>query len=185
VKLLFDGVLLLAVQHDLHHLGSIGGDSGALSDDLGRIDDILQDGLVDGGEGTGSRADLNALTTEVLVHDGSVGNDHDVLLLEFLLQLADQLRDEGFGLLVDHVGDEDDNSVLVGFASSAFNFLGSGEAEIFQVTLELVARSSLDVDDGLGDLLLEFVGRDSLIFHDLGRRNGHLFYFTALMLKKQ
>jgi len=173
VKLLLNGVLLLAVQHHLHELGTIGGDTSALSGDLGRVDDVLEDGLVDGGESAGSRADGDTLAAEVLVHDGAVGHHDNVLLLELLLELANQLGQERLALLVHHVRHKNNNGVLVGLATSALDLLSAGEAEVLQVGLQLVARGGLDVDDGLGDLLLELIGGHTLVLDDLAGSDNH------------
>lgn len=87
-------------------------------------------------------------------------------LLELLLQLADELGEELLGFPVDGKGDEEDDGVFLRLAAGALDLLGAREAELAEVRLQLIAGSGLDVDDSLVDLLLEIVGRDTLILHD-------------------
>merc|ERR1712232_162168 len=123
VELLLDGLLVLLVQEDLQGLGAVSLDAGALAGDLGGVDDILEDGLVDGGKSAGTRTDLDTLTTEVLVENGAVSDHKDVLLLELLLEFTDHLRDESLGSGVNTVGEEDDDGGLVGLATGALDLL--------------------------------------------------------------
>ena len=61
VQLVLSGLLVLLVQGDAQQLGAVGADASALTDDLGRGNDVLQDGVVHRGQGAVARADGNTL----------------------------------------------------------------------------------------------------------------------------
>merc|ERR1719215_58243 len=164
-QLLLGGFLVLAIKADLQDLASIGLDLGALSRDFRRKDNILEDGLMNRSESAGARADLMSTTTKVLVQDSAVGHEDNVFLLELLFQFADQLGKELLRLTVNHVWQEHADSGLL--ATRALDFGSAREAELTQISLELITRSVLDVEDGLCDLLFELVGGNALRLHNL------------------
>lgn len=109
---MFDGGLLVLVQMDLDQLRTVQLDADALSDDLGREDQILEDGVVHGGQGTGTRTLLLVRVTTTalgLGQDATLADEHDVLAGELLLQLTDQPGlDLLEGLLLGHRHVDDD-----------------------------------------------------------------------------
>lgn len=67
---------------------------------------------MDGGQSTGTRADLDTLAAEVLIEDSSVADKDNVLLLELLLQLTDETAGDLPGLLVDAVWNGSNDGLL-------------------------------------------------------------------------
>lgn len=101
-----DGVLLLLVEDDLEDLAAVLLGAEALADDLDGEDEIGQDGVVHGGQGSragtllglrGARA-VGALGPG---EDAARGQDEDVAVRELLLQLAGEA-----GVLISRVLDE-------------------------------------------------------------------------------
>jgi hypothetical protein len=84
---------LLLVEDDLEDLGAVLLGAEALADDLNGVDEVGQDGIVDGGESAGARALLlegvagagRALGAR---ENAASGNEEDVAVRELLLQLA-------------------------------------------------------------------------------------------------
>ena len=90
---MFDGGLLVLIQVHLDQLGSVELDADTLADHLRREYQILQDGIVHGGERSGTRSLLLvgvAASTHRFGQNAALGNEHDVLAGELLLQLAHQ-----------------------------------------------------------------------------------------------
>lgn len=91
--LVFNGGLLVLVQVHLDQLRSVQLDAHTLADDFSREDQILQDGIVDGGQSAGSWTLLLVGVTAAalgLGQDTTLADEHDVLAGELLLQLTDQ-----------------------------------------------------------------------------------------------
>ena len=65
-------------------------DQDALADDLGAAADVLEHLLVDVGEGAVVRADGDTLALVGLAKHGALGNENNVVLVELLLELADE-----------------------------------------------------------------------------------------------
>jgi hypothetical protein len=64
-------------------------DTGALAGDLGGVDQVLEELLVDGGEGAGAGAHLLGTgSAGGLGHDAALGNEDDVAVRELLLELT-------------------------------------------------------------------------------------------------
>ena len=65
---------------------------GVLTDNLARIDEVVNDSLMHRGEGEGVGADTVELvsTLVVLAEDGSLGNEHNRATFELLLELTGQ-----------------------------------------------------------------------------------------------
>lgn len=148
--------LVTSIKVNLKDTTSINLAAGALSSDLSGVDNVLKDGILDGSQGTGARAQsLGLLGTSVaLSKDVTLGNNDDVTSRELLLQLAyktslDLL--EGPLELVWHVHDD-------GLASrSTVNLLGGGDEEVTEGSLQL-SGGHLKVEKFLGNLGLEFIG---------------------------
>ena len=148
--------LVTSIKVNLKDTTSINLAAGALSSDLSGIDNILKDGILDGSQGTGARAQsLGLLGTSVaLSKDVTLGNNDDVTPRELLLKLTDETGldlVEGLLELVGHIHDD-------GLASStAVNLLGGGDVEVTKGGLQL-GGGHLKVEKLLGDLGLEFIG---------------------------
>ena len=76
----------------LEEARSVQPNSYPLSDNLGRVDEVVQDGVVHGHQSAGPRSLLLQLVglPGGLGEDSPLGNEDDVLATELLLQLSDQ-----------------------------------------------------------------------------------------------
>ena len=109
---------LLLVQDDLQHLAAVLLGAGTLANNLNGVDNIGEDGVVDGGQGTGTGALLllrgsaavGALGTG---QDATGGQDQYVAVGELLLQLAGQALLDLVEAWQEGHGDEDDDGALV------------------------------------------------------------------------
>lgn len=71
-------------------LSAVSADNHALADDLGVAANVLEHLLVDVGESAVVGADLDALALVGLAKHSALSNEHDVVLVELLLELADE-----------------------------------------------------------------------------------------------
>lgn len=90
-----DGVLLLLVEDDLEDLAAILLGAEALADDLDGVDEVVEDGVVDGrqGSGTGSLLGLGGARAVGALgtgEDAARGEDQDVAVGELLLELTSE-----------------------------------------------------------------------------------------------
>ena len=84
---------LLLVQHHLENLTAVFPRASAFADDLDRVDEVGQDGVVYGGEGAGTRTLLGLRGTGTIGpfgtgKDAAGGEDEDVAVREFLFKFA-------------------------------------------------------------------------------------------------
>lgn len=124
---------VLRVQVHLQQLGAVRQVAGALAHNLGRVDQVLQQGGVDCGEGAGAGA-RNGCAGGGLGHDAPVGHDHYVLAAKLLLQLAHQARLHLVEALEQPEGNVDHDSLA---ARRDVNLLGAVDEQIAQVHLQL------------------------------------------------
>jgi hypothetical protein len=94
-----DATALLLVQDNLQGLAAILLGAGALADDLDGVDQVSEDGLVDGGQGAraGTLLGLGGARVDGALgagQDAALGDEEDVTVRELLLELAGQA---GFG----------------------------------------------------------------------------------------
>jgi len=144
------------VKVDLCDSLSIGLHSGSLSGDLGGVDNIVQDSVLNGGQCSGARTrSAGLLVTGVsLSEDGALRDEHNDLSGELLLELSDKLLVNlvhGFQQLVRNV--EDDGRAAI----STVDLLGSCDVNVSERSLKL-GRSHFEVEELIGNLLLESVG---------------------------
>lgn len=88
-----DTTSLLLVEDALQHLAAVLAGAGALADDLDRVDEIGEDGIVDGGECAGSWTLLSLRCAAAVAalgagENAARGDDEDVAVGELLLELA-------------------------------------------------------------------------------------------------
>lgn len=148
--------LVLALQVNLKHPLSVNLDASALSSDFGGVNNILQDRILDSGEGTRTRTGSVAflVTGERLSEDGTLGNNQNMasgkLLLEFPYKSGLDLveRFEKFEWNVQ------DNCLL---AAAAIYVLGGRDVKVAKGRLEL-RRGHLKVKELLGNRCLELIG---------------------------
>ena len=169
---MFDVGLLVLVQMDLEEPGAVQLDPDPLADDLGGVDEVVEDGGVHGHEGAGAGPLLlqHVSLAGRLGEDPALGDEDDMLAGELLLELADQAGlDLLEGLALGH-GDEDDDGLL----AADLDLLGGGDVQLAQLGLEVGV--DLEVEEGLRDRLLELVGLLAVQLDDLsaGRKSHHL-----------
>mmetsp|Transcript_16388 Transcript_16388/g.32816 ORF Transcript_16388/g.32816 Transcript_16388/m.32816 type:complete len:220 (+) Transcript_16388:114-773(+) len=157
---------ILGVKVDLEGLGTVSLISNSLADNLGRVYNILQYGLVDGGQGSGHRAGalLCGLSVEGLGEDGSLSNNDHVSAAELLLELADNSRLDLVEILQLAERNKDDDSLA---ASIQFHLLGSGYIQSVEISLKLSGRG-LQVEKLLCNRELKLVGHGAARLHNLG-----------------
>lgn len=93
VKTVVNTTLLLLVQDNLQGLAAVLLGADALADDLDGVDEVSEDGVVDGGQSAGTGALLSLVGARV---DGALGagqnaalsHEEDMAVRELLLQLA-------------------------------------------------------------------------------------------------
>ena len=91
VELVLEQVLVLGVKEDAGELAAVRGDACPLAGDLGRPDEVLEDLLVDGGEGARTGALLAGGSVGValgLGEDTALRKEDDELVGELLLELT-------------------------------------------------------------------------------------------------
>ena len=96
--------------------GSIESDSSSSADDLSGVAKILEDFVVDVGEGSAEWSLLLLVSglSSGLGEDSSLGEDDDVLARELLLKLSDDLLVDLLPRLHLWEGDEEDDSLSAG-----------------------------------------------------------------------
>ena len=147
--------LVAAIEEDLHHLGAVGVALPAASDDVAGGQEVVEDGLVDGGGGAGTLDLLQLVDILRALGDLALGDKDGNSAREALLELGGQgLLD----LANQHEvaqGVEDDETLLG--EAGGLNLLGSVDVEARKLeTQGLVLQ--LKVVDGLGDLILQGSG---------------------------
>jgi hypothetical protein len=95
VKTVVDAAALLLVEDDLEDLGVVLLGADALADDLDGVDEVGEDGVVDGGEGPGDGTLLGlggaaAVAALGAGQDAAGGDDQNVTVRELLLELTGQ-----------------------------------------------------------------------------------------------
>jgi hypothetical protein len=148
--------LVLAVQVDLEDSLSVGLDPCSLSYNFSRVADIVQDSILDLGEGTRTRARSLGLCASVvgLSQNGALGNDQNMASREFLFQLSDQSSVDFLEGAQQLVGNVQDDGLL---ATAGIDLLGSGNIKVPQRSLEL-GRGHLQVEKLLGHGGFELIG---------------------------
>lgn len=102
-------VLFVLVDGDLHELGSIESDSGSLSEDASGQEELVQEALVDGGEGSTEGSLLGSVLLDPSGVDVS-GSDQKDGGFEFFLKLDDEfLVEVGEESLLGSEGDVDED----------------------------------------------------------------------------
>jgi len=94
VNLVVHGGAVLGVKEDLDHLVAVLLGADTLSDDLGGVDEVAEDGVVHSGQGAVARALLlDARTAAGEWQDAALGDEDDVAVGKFLLELTGQAGD--------------------------------------------------------------------------------------------
>jgi hypothetical protein len=154
-KLALNVWLLLGVQEDLQNSLSVSLNTGALSDDFSRVDNILQNGILHVCQGAGAWTRSLGLCSarEGLAQDGSLGNDDDVTAGELLFQFTHQSLLNLVERLEQLVWNVENNSLLI---TSAINILGGSNVQVSKRRLKL-GRGHLKVEKFLSNRKLELI----------------------------
>ncbi|GBE58588.1 oligomerization domain-containing protein, putative [Babesia ovata] len=156
-------LLVLGVEVDAEHAAAVALHAHDFADNLRGRCDILEDGLMDAGEGPVPGPHAELLAAEVLGEDGALRDEDDVLL-GLLLELDDQASVDAADVGHVHtVGHEDDDSALL--EGSHLDLLAVREGDVLDIALELGVAAGLDVYQALGNLLVE--GSDLVLADDL------------------
>lgn len=163
IELGLHGVSVEGIEHDsLVHL-SVTVDSLSASDDGGGTGDIVEDGGVDGLEGSGSGSHLTGVVDGSLGDDGAVGNN-EARPLELGFEVLD---DNGGDLVVGNEGSEGDSDEDVGGLGLVNGGVLNGVDGVNEDAGEL-GTLTLEGGEGLGDLLVELGELLALSLDDLG-----------------
>ena len=100
IKTVVHTTALLLVEHDLEDLAAIFTGTDALADNLDRVDEVGEDGVVDGSERAGAGALLRLRRAAPVAafwawQDAAGGDDQDVAVGEFLLEFAGEAGEVG------------------------------------------------------------------------------------------
>lgn len=93
VEAVVDAAALLLVEDDLEDLAAVLAGADALADNLDGVDEVVQDGVVDGGQGARAGALLRLVAARAVAalgagQDAARGDDQDVAVRELLLELT-------------------------------------------------------------------------------------------------
>lgn len=150
IKFVLHGFSVEGVKVDSLVELTVGGGTASASNDVGGRADVMEDGLVDSHEGSGSGSHLRGVVDGSLGDDGAVGNN-DARPLELGFEVIDN---NGGNLLVVNErseGDSDEEVVRLGLISSrVLNKLDG----VNEDTLKLGALG-LEGAEGFGDLFVE------------------------------
>lgn len=146
-----DELLSLLVDGNLKGWVSGSGISDSSSGDDGWVDQVLQNSIVDGSQGSVSWSDLGCVGLDSLGDDGSLTDDEGSNTL-LLLDLHKQLDDVLLGVSQRWVRNRDQDSLLSTLLDG--ELVRGGDSDVLELLLQLGVRGSLVLDD-LGDLLLE------------------------------
>jgi hypothetical protein len=176
IDLVFEESARLFTEEDLAELRAVESVSPSAADDVGGEDEVLEEGVEDGGHG--SVAGDHLLEGGLLVDDGSLGEDEGVTVL-LLLNLVDDLGHKGSVVVDEDEGQVDDDGV-------DGLLVASGELELSNVAdqggsggllVDTVVRH--DVVDDLGDFSVQSGGGLLLVAH---RNLAFFIIFKAVYL---
>lgn len=156
VNLGLDIGLILVVQVYLHSPSSVNLHPRPLTDNLRGIDNIVQDGLVDGSEGARTRARCLAFRVSGvrLSENGPLGDNENMASRELLFEFPNK---SGLDLVEggeEFVRDVNDNGLA---SATAIDILGSSDVQVTKRGLEF-RGGHLKVEKLLGHRRLEFIG---------------------------
>lgn len=117
-------------------LGAVQLDADALADDLSRVHEILQDGVVHVGERARARARLlHTRLARLLLENAALGAHDHMLAAELLLQLTHNTALDAVEVLQQRHGDEDNDRLT---ASADIDLLGGGDVDLAQIRLQVL-----------------------------------------------
>jgi len=148
--------LVLGVKVNLNNSLSVKLHSGALSNNLSRIANVLQDGVLDGSQCAGSRAGSTGflVTVERLAQDGTLSNNQDVTSRKFLFQFTHKSLVDLVDRFQQFEWDVQDDSLA---SISTVNLLGGCDVDATKRSLQLCG-GHLKIEKLVGNRLLKFIG---------------------------
>jgi len=155
IELVLDGVslLLLHVKDDLEDLWGIWRNLSSLSSDLMWGNNVVEDSLMDGSESARSWANLESLTSEVLVDHCSVGSEEDLSLGHLLLDLTEELAVNLGNNSPRLVREVNNHGLLTGLD---VQLLGTRDNNLLKLSLEVAVGAYFNVEESLSNLEVEF-----------------------------
>ena len=133
------------------------GDSDPLSADVGWVEEVLEDGVVDGGQGSGPGSGLGLVDLDPSGEDGPLSGEESGESL-LLLDGGDERKDIGLGGLEGWVGDVDEEDLVHNLSVGLDGHL-SGLDNLNSSELALSGLGSLDeIVDNACDLVLNLSG---------------------------
>mmetsp|Transcript_29448 Transcript_29448/g.70606 ORF Transcript_29448/g.70606 Transcript_29448/m.70606 type:complete len:203 (-) Transcript_29448:31-639(-) len=176
-KLVFQVILLLVlrVQEHLQRLAPIHCDPSSLANNLGRSNDVIQNLVVDTGQGPapGPNAHARIVLTEVLVQHCALGNQHYMTFVDLLLQLANQAPLDLADTRPVLVRNGNHYSLDVTSGLLHLHFLGRSNTNIPQLRLDLRRRAHFNFEKSLGNLLFKLIRSGALGLENLLARVEH------------
>jgi len=147
--------LVLGIELNLESLGAVQTVVNLLADDLSRVEDIVEDGLVHLGEGTAARAELTLLAVEasLLGQDTALSNNDDVLAAELLLEVLHQQVLHLVVAVEQNVRHNDHDDLLGATGASHRHLSGVDQVQVLDLALELVL-SDLQIVESLSHGLI-------------------------------
>lgn len=147
--------LVLSVEVNLHKPLSVSLNTGPLSGDLSGVNQVLEDGILDSGQSSGTgEGSLGLLTADVGFSENSALSDKQNMTAgELLLKLPYKTSLDLVEGLKKFEWDVDNDGFT---ASSTVNLLSGGDVKVTEGSLEL-GRSHLKVEQFLGYCSLEFI----------------------------
>ena len=179
---MFDVSLLVLVQVDLEESATIEADPGALANDLGWVDEVIEDRIVDRHQRTASGPLLLQLVglPGGFGQDSALGNEDDVFAGKLLFQLPDQ---PGLDLLEGLKlwgRNEDDDGLL---ALATVNLLGRAHEQLSELALEV--RVDFQLEESLTNGALEIGWLYATLLLDFRHSNNRHLKWQILTLFNQ
>lgn len=157
-------VLHAGIEVDLHDARTVSAEAPAATDDVSGEDEVVEDGLVDGGGSAGALNILELVDVVRALDDLALSDEEDGAAGEALLELGD----EGLLDLADEheeaEGVEDEDTLLAG--GRVFEFLSGVDVEAGEGLAERLV-GELELEDGLSDLVLDGGGLGALKLAEL------------------
>lgn len=113
INLVFKRGGILGIEEDLEGLGAINLLAKSLTDNFSGVDEVIQDSIVDSGQGTRTRTGLlTVVATTRNSQDTTLSNENNVTIRELLLEFTSKTSLNLVETSLARDGDKDDNSLL-------------------------------------------------------------------------
>jgi len=153
---------------NVHTLGTLAIDANADAavNNFGGVDNILEEGVMDGSEGArvGALLGGDAVSLGLLGENAALAEDDDVAARELLLELVHDALLDAVEVLDEAERDEDNHSLL---AITEIDLLGARNLDRLELGLELSVGVRLELEEVLSDDVLEGGGLNTLRLGEL------------------